>query len=125
MGAACTTGQTFVDGYPVGEPFTCPSGCAREIATAIHWLDRTRPDHPVLDGVELHEPDYRTPTGGRLLTTRSGSMFVAVFRFGDGSRGAVQVGCGIGVDPNPCYTSPPGPASEITIEPSDAGSEAP
>ena len=106
--AACTSGQTFIDGYPVGDLARCEDGCRQEIAFASKWLDREYPAHPELDRVEIHLTDYRTRDGGRILMTRSGGgTEIAVFVFIDGSRAAVQVGCGVGVDPTMCFTQPP------------------
>jgi hypothetical protein len=119
VGTGCVGSQVVIDGYPIGEMAPCADAdCSREIATAVRWLDRVAPDHPEIDHVELHLPDYRSPTGSRYLMTRSGGRtVVAVLAFADGSRRAVQVGCGIGVSPV-CFTAPPGVAPPVTIDPS-------
>ena len=106
--AGCSGGRTFIDGYPIGELARCDDGCLREIGFAADWLDRERPGHPEVTRIEIHLTDYRTREGGRILMTRSGgATSIAVIVFADGSLGAVQVGCGVGVDPTMCFTAPP------------------
>lgn len=74
----------------------------------MDWLERERPTHPILDRVEIHVPDYRTGDGRKILLTRSGGgTYIAVFVFVDGTLAAVQVGCGVGIDPTMCFTAPP------------------
>jgi hypothetical protein len=108
LGGCSRPGPVLINGYPVGEPARCDDGCARLREFATSWLDRSEPDHPPLDRIDVHVPDYRSKNGDRILLTGSGgASYIAVFVFENGSLSAVRVACGIGPDPWPCLASPP------------------
>jgi hypothetical protein len=97
-----------VDGYPLGSPAACADGCPRFNAAASAWLDTAAPGHAAIDRIELFVPDYRDSAGNQILTTRSGGTdYIAVLHLADGTVRAIQVGCGIGIDPERCFTSAP------------------
>jgi hypothetical protein len=99
---------TIVDGYPLGTRAGCADGCPRFIAAASAWLDSAVPGHAAIDHIELFVPDYRDSEGNTILMNRSGGTdFIAVIHLADGTTRAIQVGCGVGVDPDRCFTSPP------------------
>jgi hypothetical protein len=99
---------TVVDGYPLGTRAGCADGCPLFDAAASTWLDTTVPAHAAIDRIELFVPDYRDSEGNTILMTRSGGTdYIAVIHLADGSIRAIQVGCGVGVDPDRCFTSPP------------------
>jgi hypothetical protein len=97
-----------VDGYPLGVRAGCADGCPRFNAAASAWLDSAVPGHAAIDRIELFVPDYRDSEGNRILMNRSGGTdFIAVIHLADGSTRAIQVGCGVGIDPDRCFTSAP------------------
>ena len=103
---ACSqlVGSPRVDGLPIGEPAACTEhdDCAREIAFARRWLDSATPGHAPIRSVEIHVPDYplqQARSGGRTV--------VAVLRLEDGSTRALLLGCGVGIDPEPCGVMAP------------------
>ena len=99
---------TVVDGYPLGTRVDCADGCPRFIAAASAWLDTAVAGHAAIDHIELFVPDYRDPQGNTIVMTRSGGTdFIAVIHLADGSVRAIQVGCGVGIDPERCFTSAP------------------
>jgi len=99
---------TFVDGYPLGAGANCAESCPRFMAAASAWLDTAAPGHAAIDRIELFVPDYRYAEVNQILVTRSGGTdYIAVIHLGDGSTRAIQVGCGVGVDPERCFTSAP------------------
>ena len=99
---------TVIDGYPLGTRAGCADGCPRFIAAASAWLDTAAPGHAGIDRIELFVPDYRDSQGNTILTTRSGGAdFIAVIHLVDDSVRAIQVGCGVGIDPERCFTSAP------------------
>jgi hypothetical protein len=99
---------TVVDGYPLGSRAACDDGCPRFNAAATAWLDTAIPGHAAIDRIELFVPDYRDSEGNTILMTRSGGAdVIAVLHLADGSTRAIQVGCGVGIDPDRCFTSAP------------------
>lgn len=99
---------TIVDGYPLGTRPGCPDGCPRFIAAASAWLETAVPSHAPVDQIELFVPAYRDSAGNTILMNRSGGTdYVAVIHLEDGKVRAIQVGCGVGVDPDRCFTTPP------------------
>ena len=99
---------TVVDGYPLGREAPCDHGCPRFTAAASAWLDAAAPGHAAIDHIELFVPDYRDSAGNQILTTRSGGTdYIAVVHLAEGSVRAIQVGCGVGIDPDRCFTSAP------------------
>ncbi|HEX5823139.1 MAG TPA: hypothetical protein VFY18_01650, partial [Candidatus Limnocylindrales bacterium] len=99
---------TVLDGYPLGTRAACADSCPRFTAAAVAWLDSAVPGHAPVDQIELFVPDYRDSAGNRILMNRSGGTdYVAVIHLADRSVRAIQVGCGVGVDPDRCFTSAP------------------
>jgi hypothetical protein len=99
---------TVVDGYPLGQRADCADGCPRFNAAASAWLDSAVPGHAAIADLELFVPDYRDSAGNQILISRSGGTdYVAVIHLTDGLIRAIQVGCGVGVDPDRCFTSAP------------------
>jgi hypothetical protein len=93
--------------YPDPETHDCAtvSRCGDLTAEIARWAARTVP--------ELGEPASVTfhgaidDAGRHILLTRSGGgTWVAVVSWPGGTRRAVLVGCGVGVDPNPCFSEP-------------------
>ena len=100
---------TVVDGYPLGEPANCAERCPRFRDAASAWLDTTVPGHARVDKIDLFVTNYRDADGSLILMTRSGGTdYIAVIRLADGSVRAIHVGCGVGIDPDRCFTIPPG-----------------
>lgn len=98
---------TVIDGYPIGQPAACADACPKFAAAASAWLDTTFPGHGPIDRIELFEPDCRDANGNLILTTRSGGRdYIAVIH-ADARVRAIQVGCGVGIDPDRCFTSSP------------------
>jgi len=98
---------TVIDGYPIGPPAACADTCPKFAATASAWLDTTFPGHGPIVRIELFEPDCHDANGNLLLTNRSGGRdYIAVIH-ADGRVRAIQVGCGVGIDPDRCFTSSP------------------
>jgi hypothetical protein len=99
---------TVVDGYPLGTRARCADGCPRFIAAARAWLDSAVTGHAAIDRIELFVPDYRDAEGNTIVMARSGGTdYIAVIHLADGTTRAVQVGCGVGIDPDRCFTSAP------------------
>jgi hypothetical protein len=98
----------LIDGLSVGvdagcgacdQPPTSPDcGACESIATiARRRVDERWPSHPPITSLTFHrEGGYPGPSGGMIINTRSGSLTVAVATFGDGTRHAVSVYCGVG-----------------------------
>jgi hypothetical protein len=99
---------TVIDGYPIGAPASCADGCPLFVDAATQWLDTAAPGHAAVDRIELFQPDYRDANGNLLLTTRSGGRdYIAVIGLADGTVRAIEVGCGVGIEPDQCFTKPP------------------
>ena len=97
-----------IDGYPIGLPAQCGDTCARATATASGWLDASAPRHAPVERIELFDPDYRDANGNYIIADGSGGhAVIAVIHLADGTVRAIQVTCGIGIDPNACITSAP------------------
>jgi hypothetical protein len=100
-----------VDGYPFGGPADCKasgSQCALYVAEAERWLDSIVPGHAAVSDVEAYLPDYRNAEGSQLIADGSGGRsLIMVLTLADGSIRAVQVQCGIGVQPELCTTQLP------------------
>jgi hypothetical protein len=91
---------TVVDGYPIGEAAGCADRCALFSAEASRWLDMDVPSHATIERIELFVPDYRDPRGDRIIVNGSGgTQYVAVMHLADGTVRAIEVGCGVGIDP--------------------------
>jgi hypothetical protein len=104
-GLACA-GQTFVDGLPIGDRV---EGDARFTEFALAALDGEDPDHAPMSSVEMYVPDYRNRAGEKVLVTRGGggSDRIVVLNLSDGSRRALYVACGVGLDEGMCFLGPP------------------
>lgn len=99
---------TVVDGYPIGVPARCADGCPLFRDAASAWLDTAHPGHSRVDRIDLFVPNYRDRDGNVILMNRSGGTdYIAVIHLADGSVRAIQVGCGVGIDPERCFTSQP------------------
>jgi hypothetical protein len=108
LGMARWSIPTVVDGYPIGAPASCADRCPRFINAAAAWLDAAAPGHAAVGRIDLFEPDYHDANGNVLLTTRSGGRdYIAVIHLADGTIRAIEVGCGVGIDPELCFTKPP------------------
>ena len=100
--------STVVDGYPIGEAARCANRCALFSAEASRWLDINVPGHATIERIELFVPDYRDSRGNRVLVNGSGgTQYIAVMHLAGGAVRAIEVGCGVGIDPSRCSTSPP------------------
>jgi hypothetical protein len=94
---------TVIDGYTLGEPAQCASRCERYGEIARAWLDEAVPGHAETVITELWTLD-------RILMVRSGGRdYVVLLRLADGTTRAVVVGCGVGIDPDRCFTVPGSP----------------
>jgi hypothetical protein len=97
-----------IDGYPIGAAASCADGCPLFVNAARAWLDTATPVHAAVDRIDLFQPDYRDSQGHLLLTTRSGGRdYIAVIHLADGAVRAIEVGCGVGIEPEQCFTKPP------------------
>ncbi len=105
----CGGGPVVVDGYRLGEPASCQILCEDFGNEAIRWLDRVSPGRASIDRIELRASDIRNANGDRMLLIRSGSRgdYIVVIHLADGSTRAVYVGCGIGIDPDRCFSADP------------------
>jgi hypothetical protein len=98
----------ILDGLSVGAAAGCGAcdqpdtasncGACDSIRTiAGRHLDAAWPGHPAIMTMSFHrEGWYPGPSGEKILSTRSGTLVVAVATFADGTRHAVGVYCGVG-----------------------------
>ena len=64
---------------------------------ARRGIDEQWPDHPRIVTLTMHhEGSYPGPSGEQVLLARSGTLFVGLATFADGTRHAVGVYCGVG-----------------------------
>ena len=97
-----------IDGYPIGPAAQCGDQCTRLTATVSGWLDVSAPRHSPVERIDLFDPDYRDSNGNQIIADGSGGRAViAVIHLADGTQRAIQVTCGVGIDPNACLTSAP------------------
>ena len=92
--------------YP-GRAFACSEvgRCPELVAEIGRWADRAMPRAGAPTDVSFH--GAVDDAGRTILLTRSGgSTWIAVMSFADGTRAAAMVGCGVGVDPKRCFSSP-------------------
>jgi hypothetical protein len=100
--------HTVIDGYPIGRATSCGDECQRLTDAAAAWLDTAAPGHAKVDRIDLFEPDYRDASGHLLLTSGSGGpTSIAVFYLANGTVRAIEVGCGVGIEPDQCFTKQP------------------
>jgi hypothetical protein len=93
--------------YPDPTAHDCAtvSRCADLTAEIARWAARTVPELGQPDAVTFH--GAIDDAGRHILLTRSGGgTWIAVVAWVDGTRRAVLVGCGVGVDPNRCFSEP-------------------
>ena len=102
------TQPTMLDGLSIGGPAACgacderpgdPScvHCPSVAFIARSEIDETWPDHlPIIELTFHNEGWYPGPNGEKILQTKSGTLYVAVATFADGTRHAVGVHCGVG-----------------------------
>ena len=77
-------------------------------AEARSWLDGVAPSHAAIAQVQAYLPDYRNAQGSFLIADGSGGhAYVMVLALTDGTVRAVQVVCGIGIEPDICQSAPP------------------
>ena len=91
--------------YPDPAGRDCPSvsRCADLTAEIARWAARVAPELGLPDAVTFH--GAIDAAGRHILLTRSGGgTWIAVVAWADGTRRAVIVGCGVGVDPNRCFS---------------------
>lgn len=111
--AGCN-GQTFVDGYPIGERRCSDAETAEWLNVhgrswcdtfknfARQSLDMVAPEHAQVVTVDVYNPGY-----GEILALRSGgSDLVVVLRLADDSVRSFYVGCGMGADNERCFFDP-------------------
>ena len=71
--------------------------CPTVAGVARSEIDDTWPDHQRIVELTFHnEGPYPGPNGEMILRTKSGTLFVAVATFADGTRHAVEAHCGVG-----------------------------
>jgi hypothetical protein len=100
--------QRQIEGYPIGAPATCEARCELYYAEARSWLDGVAPSHAAIAQVQAYLPDYRNAQGSFLIADGSGGhAYVMVLALTDGTVRAVQVVCGIGIEPDICQSAPP------------------
>jgi len=107
---ACSVGppQRQIDGYPIGALATCEARCELYYAEARSWLDGVAPSHAEVAQVQAYVPDYRNAQGSFLIADGSGGQaYVMVLALTDGTVRAVQVVCGIGIEPDTCQSGLP------------------
>jgi hypothetical protein len=71
-----------------------------EVEAFVKDHDRER---GALSSITLHAPT--TADGHGVIMRSGGGTWIAVVIFGDGSRTAVMVGCGVGIDTDMCFSS--------------------
>jgi hypothetical protein len=98
--AACAS-PNEIEGYRLGQPAQCAPICGQFTDYASAWLDGESPGHAPVGSADVWTLDH-------IAFVRSGSRgdYVVVFRLEDGSVRAIFVGCGMGIDPDRCFTLP-------------------
>jgi hypothetical protein len=98
----------ILDGLSVGGDAGCgacdqpntAAGCGACESLAVlarrHVLEAGHSEAEIASMSFHHEGWYPGPSGEKILSTRSGTRFVVVVTFVDGSRHAVAVYCGVG-----------------------------
>jgi hypothetical protein len=89
------TADPVVDGWPVGDAFTCSNPeCEALLPVAQAQLDTRDPGHaPVVHATLHHEGVYADASGHLILSVRSGGCCqVARFELADGTIRAIGVG---------------------------------
>ena len=96
VGACAPAPDPVIDTWPVGGPLDCPDAgrCADLVRVGLQGLDQRDRGHARVIATELHwEGSFVHPSGGRILTTRSGGCCqVLVVHLADGSTRAIGVG---------------------------------
>ena len=99
---------TMLDGLSIGGAAECGTcderpddascvHCSSVAAIARGEIEATWPGHPPIVNLTFHiEGRYPGPGGEMILRTKSGTLYVAVATFADGTRHAVGVHCGVG-----------------------------
>jgi hypothetical protein len=88
--------------YP-GEEFGCAQDdrCADLLAEVDAFVDAYERNGGPVVSVTLHDP----VSEDHILITRSGGgTSMAIVTFGDGSRIALMIGCGVGIDTEMCFS---------------------
>jgi hypothetical protein len=93
-------GTMFYPGEEVGCAGT--GECADLLAEVDAWADAHERGRGAVVWVTLHEPASEDGTAG--IMRSGGSTWMAVVTFADGSRTALMVGCGVGIDPEMCFS---------------------
>ena len=99
-GAACAA-PNEIEGYLLGEPAHCAPICRQFTDYAATWLDDKAPGHSPIASADLWTLDHT-------FYLRSGSRgdYIVVLHLENGTARAILVGCGVGIDPDRCFTLP-------------------
>jgi hypothetical protein len=93
-------GEPLYPGHQVGCDVV--DHCQNVLAEIDAFLAEHDPGQGPAASVTLHMPT--SAEGPRAMNRSGGGTWMAIITFGDGSRTALMVGCGVGIEPGRCFS---------------------